>query len=207
MPGSNQGCGATAQAILDGWSRSLKFGFRFHRRSLWGKRVLQIIQWFLVFGGPIVLEPQTNTSMLEPQPKKLDARSLKFEFRLHSPGSNSVSVQKQFPNDVESLQSLINSNDIFLKNLSVSKFLSKCAKMLCGDIKKQTKFCAGEFAVSCVYMTCETISLICAASRMPWQRYESKWGGYDSNHFDFISFLLDDTCTALSLMRDPSSSL
>jgi len=27
----NQGCG---------WSRSLKFGFQFHRRRLWGKRVL-----------------------------------------------------------------------------------------------------------------------------------------------------------------------
>jgi len=47
---SNQGCGAGAQAILDG--RSLKFGFPFNRHSLLGKRVLRIIQWFLVFNGP-----------------------------------------------------------------------------------------------------------------------------------------------------------
>jgi len=26
------------------WSRNLKFGFRFHRQNLWGKRVVQIIQ-------------------------------------------------------------------------------------------------------------------------------------------------------------------
>ena len=31
------------------WSRSLKFGFRFHRHSLLGKQEVQTIQWFLVF--------------------------------------------------------------------------------------------------------------------------------------------------------------
>jgi len=48
-----QGCGAGAQAILDGrskqifrwWSRSLKFEFRF-------KRVIQIIPSFFLFFGP-----------------------------------------------------------------------------------------------------------------------------------------------------------
>jgi len=37
-----------------------------------------------------------NLKMLEPEPKKLDARSwsrsLKFEYRLHSPGSRSVVI-------------------------------------------------------------------------------------------------------------------
>jgi len=28
------------------WSRSLKFGFRFHRYSFWAKRVIQIIRFF-----------------------------------------------------------------------------------------------------------------------------------------------------------------
>jgi len=50
---SNQGCGAGAQAILTSWSRSLEFGFRFHRHSLWGKRVIQIItMFFFWFFGP-----------------------------------------------------------------------------------------------------------------------------------------------------------
>jgi len=31
------------------WSRSLKFGFRIHRDSLWGKRAVQIIQFFSDF--------------------------------------------------------------------------------------------------------------------------------------------------------------
>jgi len=30
----------------------LKFGFRFHRNSLWGKRVAQIMQCFILFFGP-----------------------------------------------------------------------------------------------------------------------------------------------------------
>jgi len=34
------------------WRQSLKFGFRFHRHSLWGKGVVQMIQWFSVFNGP-----------------------------------------------------------------------------------------------------------------------------------------------------------
>jgi len=34
------------------WSRSLKFGFRFHRHILWSKRVVPLLQWFLVFNGP-----------------------------------------------------------------------------------------------------------------------------------------------------------
>jgi len=62
---SHQGCGAGAQEILDGWSRShtffrwwsrsLKFGFRF-------KRVIQITQCFLCFLDQIVLEPEPNIS-------------------------------------------------------------------------------------------------------------------------------------------------
>ena len=51
---SNQGCGSGAQAILDGWSRSQKFGFPFHRHSLSGKRVINItmifgFQWTKLF--------------------------------------------------------------------------------------------------------------------------------------------------------------
>jgi len=38
-----QACGVGAQAILDGWSRSLKFGSQFHGPSSWSKRVVQII--------------------------------------------------------------------------------------------------------------------------------------------------------------------
>ena len=34
------------------WNRSLKFRFRFHSPSLWGKLVVQIIQWFSTFNGP-----------------------------------------------------------------------------------------------------------------------------------------------------------
>ena len=34
------------------WNRSLKLGFPFNSHSLWGKRVFQIIQRFLVFIGP-----------------------------------------------------------------------------------------------------------------------------------------------------------
>jgi len=51
---------ARAQAILDDWnkkalrrwSRSRRFGLRFHNPSLWAKRVVQTKQWFSVFNGP-----------------------------------------------------------------------------------------------------------------------------------------------------------
>ena len=73
------------------WSRSVKFGFPFNRNGLWSKRVLQIIQWFLVFIDQIFLET-------EPEPKNLDAwswsRSLKFTFRLHSPGQGRPTSQR-----------------------------------------------------------------------------------------------------------------
>jgi len=53
---------AGVQPILDGRSQnlsdggaetnqSLKFGFRFYSPSLWGKRVVQKIQWFSVYNG------------------------------------------------------------------------------------------------------------------------------------------------------------
>jgi len=48
-PNTQQGCGSGAEAILDAWSRSLKFGSWMHRDSLWGKRVMQIIQCFFIF--------------------------------------------------------------------------------------------------------------------------------------------------------------
>jgi len=43
------------------WSRSLKFVFRFHSPTLWGKAVVWIIQWFPVFNRPkhFGLEPKT----------------------------------------------------------------------------------------------------------------------------------------------------
>jgi len=67
-----------AQVILDGWGRSLKFGFQFHRYKLWNKRIIQIIQVFSCFLDQIVLEPE---------PKMLDAeiQTLKFEYWLHRP--------------------------------------------------------------------------------------------------------------------------
>jgi len=52
-----------------------------------GKRVLQIIQWFLFFNGPNHSGAGAKSfSRLEPEPNNLDARSRsrKFEFRLHS---------------------------------------------------------------------------------------------------------------------------
>ena len=63
------------------WSRSLKFGFQFHRYSFWGKRVIQVIQCFFSdFLDQIVLEPER---------KNLDARNRKFWYQLCSPGLNS----------------------------------------------------------------------------------------------------------------------
>ena len=66
------------------WSRSLKFGFRFHSPSLWGRRVVQIIQWFQFSVEQIILELEPKTSVARNWTKR---RSLKFEFRLHSPVS------------------------------------------------------------------------------------------------------------------------
>jgi len=66
----------------------MKVGFRFHRHSLWGKRVVQIIQYFLGINGPNCFGAGAkNVQMLEPEPKNLLAWSwsLKFENRLHSP--------------------------------------------------------------------------------------------------------------------------
>jgi len=39
---------AGAQVVLDGWGRSLKFGFRFYRYQLWNMRIIQIIQVFIL---------------------------------------------------------------------------------------------------------------------------------------------------------------
>ena len=69
------------------WSRSLKFGFRFHRRSLWGKRVYPILQWFWFSMDQIVLEPEPKTSPCRNW-------SVKFEFRLHSPDCSTWLVLK-----------------------------------------------------------------------------------------------------------------
>jgi len=55
---------------------------------LWGKRLVQIIQWFLVFNGPNRSGADSGAKeMLEPGPKNIDAwsRSLRFQFRPHSP--------------------------------------------------------------------------------------------------------------------------
>jgi len=94
-----QGCGAgpNAQAILDGWSRSQKFlGGAGAGNS--GSRSTDIIcgqasctnstMFFLFFGSNCSGPGAKNLKMLGPEPKELDARSwsLKFEYRLHSPG-------------------------------------------------------------------------------------------------------------------------
>jgi len=56
------------------WGRSLKSGFTSQGYSLWGKRVVQIIQWFLVSMEQIVLEPEIKyldepeILVLAPQP-------------------------------------------------------------------------------------------------------------------------------------------
>ena len=74
------------------WSQSLKFGFRFHRHSLWGKRIVQTIQWFLVLNGPnrSGSEPKLKLPDIGAGAKNLDvwswSRILKFEFWLHRPG-------------------------------------------------------------------------------------------------------------------------
>ena len=61
------------------WSRSLKFGFRFHRDSLWGKEIYtNIIQCFFPFFGP-------NCSGAGTKKFRHRSWSLKFEYRLHIP--------------------------------------------------------------------------------------------------------------------------
>ena len=62
------------------WSWNLKFGFWFHIPSLWGKRIVQTIQWFSVSNGPNHLSRSqklldvwavagvTNIRCLEPEP-------------------------------------------------------------------------------------------------------------------------------------------
>ena len=73
-------------------SRNLQLVFLFHRQNLWGKRVVQIMQWFLFFNGPNSSGPGAkNFQMLQSEPKNWNAwnRSTKFEFRLHSPAANS----------------------------------------------------------------------------------------------------------------------
>jgi len=91
--GFNQGCGA--EAILDDWSRNFKlwswsqeFGFQCHSPSLRGKSVVQITQWFSVFNGPNSLSQKLLD--VEPEPQTSDdwTWSLKFKYRLHSPGFN-----------------------------------------------------------------------------------------------------------------------
>ena len=81
-----QGCGVGAQAILEAWSwcntfrwgsQSLKFGFQYQRRRLWVKRVVQIIQLFLVFNGP-------NRSGAGSGAKNLNAWSWSLESDLSS---------------------------------------------------------------------------------------------------------------------------
>jgi len=70
QPLQQQGCGGGAGAILDAWSRSLKFGFRFHRGSFLGKRLMQIMQYFYHFLDQIVLEPESKSSrILMPEPE------------------------------------------------------------------------------------------------------------------------------------------
>ena len=61
------------------WNRSLKFGFRFHKDSLWGnlwgKRLIQIIWCFLWFFGPNCSGsgakrlPKLRRPELEPEPE------------------------------------------------------------------------------------------------------------------------------------------
>jgi len=53
IPSTFDGCSCSPRSkTFIWWSRSLKFGFRFHSPTSWGKRVVQIIQWFSVFNGP-----------------------------------------------------------------------------------------------------------------------------------------------------------
>jgi len=57
------GCGGGANAILDGCSRSLKFGFRFHSPSLWAMLAVQILTKVFRF---------SSTKSFEPEPKLSD---------------------------------------------------------------------------------------------------------------------------------------
>jgi len=91
----NQGCGAGAQAILDGWSRNQKHldgGAGAWNLSSVCELCKQYNVFFLFFGPNCSGSGAKNLKMLEPEPKKLDAqswsRSQKFEYRLHSPGFN-----------------------------------------------------------------------------------------------------------------------
>ena len=42
------------------WSWRLKFGFQFHRPSMWGKRIVQITQQISVDQGILEMEPKTS---------------------------------------------------------------------------------------------------------------------------------------------------
>jgi len=68
----------------------LKFGFRFHRNSLRGKRVVQIMQCFILFFGQNWSGAGAKSfKILEPEPKNFDARSwsLKSEYWRNESGT------------------------------------------------------------------------------------------------------------------------
>jgi len=73
----------------------LIFGVWLYSPSLWGKRVVRITQWFLVFNEPNDFEAGAKIfQMLDPElePKTIDtsswSQSLKFEFRFHGLGGS-----------------------------------------------------------------------------------------------------------------------
>jgi len=66
------------------WSWSLKFGFRFHSPTSWGKRVVQIIQWFSFFSGPNHSGPRAGAKIFQMlEPKKF--RCLELEPEIGAP--------------------------------------------------------------------------------------------------------------------------
>ena len=85
---SNQGCGAGTRAVLDGWSRSQNFFSGAGNLVPVQASYTNNAMFFLFFGPNRSRAGAKDLKMLEPETKKLDARSLKFEYRLHSPGFN-----------------------------------------------------------------------------------------------------------------------
>jgi len=78
---STSNFGPGAKVILDGWSRSLEFGFLINRQFIGQARCTNktVVFYFLL-----------DQIVLEPEPKNLDGWSWKpkFEFRLHTPETN-----------------------------------------------------------------------------------------------------------------------
>jgi len=109
--GAIEGYEAEAQAILDGWSRSqnvidggaglwnILVPIPHHKHSLWGMRVVPLLQWYLVFNNSCSVAGAKTSRCWSRSQKKLDAWSwsLKFKFWLHSPGANTHAWRSPTP--------------------------------------------------------------------------------------------------------------